>query len=99
MISTQTFISFGSFDSKNKAECLSKYLKTKFARALLGIEKKTPDNARKEVWKYVPLQDFSDHSDIDWSQSIHGIDQQLYGKYGLSDDEINFVETNVKEMD
>ena len=37
-------------------------------------------------------------SDIDWSQDIKNIDQQLYRKYGLSDDEIEFIETHVKEM-
>lgn len=53
----------------------------------------TPD-----VWKYVPLQDFTPSSDIDWSKSIHEIDLQLYRKYGLSEDEIAFIEENVKEM-
>lgn len=50
------------------------------------------------TWRLVPLQDFTDDSDIDWSQSIHSIDQQLYKKYGLSEDEIAFIEKNVKEM-
>jgi hypothetical protein len=52
-----------------------------------------------DVWKYVPLQDFTPHSDIDWSQSIHDIDQQLYKKYGLTPEEIDFIETHVKEME
>ena len=46
----------------------------------------------------IPLQDFTPASDIDWSKSIHEIDLQLYKKYGLSDEEINFIETHVKEM-
>lgn len=54
----------------------------------------TPD-----VWKYVPRQDFTDKSDIDWSVSIANIDKQLYKKYGLSEEEIAFIETNVKEME
>lgn len=95
---TQTFISFGKFDNEDEATALSKYLKTKFARCLLDICKVTPDNARKEVWRYVPLENFSSNSDIDWSKSIPEIDQQLYRKYGLSEKEINFIETNVKEM-
>ena len=51
-----------------------------------------------DKWKYVPLQDFTSTSDIDWSRTIPDIDQQLYKKYGLSNDEINFIETHVKEM-
>lgn len=97
-VGTQTFISFGKF--RTKAECVSlvKYLKTKFTRALLGVCKVTPDNARKEVWKYVPLQDFTSKSDIDWTKSVHEIDLQLYKKYGLSKEEKDFIETHVKEM-
>ena len=64
---------------------------------MLGILKVTQNNA-KPAWAYVPLQDFTPASDIDWSKSIHEIDLQLYKKYGLSDDEINFIETHVKEM-
>ena len=46
----------------------------------------------------IPLQDFTDSSDIDWSVPIANIDKQLYKKYNLSDEEINFIETKVKEM-
>lgn len=65
---------------------------------MLGILKITQDNP-PEKWKYVPLQDFTSNSDIDWSKSIPEIDQQLYRKYGLSREEIDFIETHVKEMD
>ncbi len=95
---TQTFISIGTFKTQEEAECANKYLRSKFARALLGVLKVTQDN-KKSVWKYVPLQDFTSSSDIDWSQSIANIDKQLYKKYNLSDEEINFIETNVKEME
>lgn len=64
---------------------------------MLGVLKTTQD-LTPDKWKYVPLQDFTSSSDIDWSKSIHEIDQQLYKKYGLSDDEIAFIESNVKEM-
>ena len=74
-----------------------KYVKTKFARAMLGILKVTQNNA-KPTWKYVPLQDFTSSSDIDWSKSVHEIDLQLYRKYGLDEKEIEFIETHVKEM-
>ena len=64
---------------------------------MLGILKITQHN-HKGTWKYVPLQDFTPSSDIDWSKSIHEIDLQLYRKYGLSVEEIEFIETHVKEM-
>ncbi len=74
-----------------------KYVKTKFARVMLGILKITQDNTR-DKWKYVPLQDFTSSSDIDWTASIPDIDKQLYKKYNLDEKEINFIETHVKEM-
>lgn len=95
---TQTFISFCGFNELYEANNCATYLKTKFARALLGILKITRQNNR-DVWKYVPLQDFTSYSDIDWSQSVADIDKQLYAKYGLSQDEIDFIESHVKEMD
>lgn len=94
---TETFISIGDFDSKSEAEALEKYIKTKFLRALLSILKVT-QNGNKPVWRMIPLQDFSSSSDIDWSTSIANIDKQFYKKYNLSDEEINFIETKVKEM-
>ena len=94
---TETFMSIGSFEKLSEAEACLKYIKTKFARALLGVLKVTQHNS-PDKWKYVPLQDFTSTSDIDWSRTIPDIDQQLYKKYGLSNDEINFIETHVKEM-
>lgn len=95
--STETFISLGCFDTEKEAENLLKYIKCKFTRAMLNVLKIT-QHLTPDVWKYVPLQDFSSLYDIDWSKSIHEIDQQLYKKYGLTDKEIQFIETNVKEM-
>lgn len=94
---TQSFISIGAFETKREAEAALKYLKSKFLRIILGSLKVTQDN-NKDVWKYVPIQDFSDNSDINWEKSINDIDQQLYKKYGLTDDEIEFVEGTAKEM-
>lgn len=44
------------------------------------------------------MQDFTENSDIDWSKSVEEIDQQLYRKYGLSDEEIAFIESMIKPM-
>lgn len=92
-----TFLSAGQFLSKSEPERLIKYIKTKFFRALLGIRKVT-QHCPPSVWKMVPLQDFTDSSDIDWTKSIPEIDKQLYAKYGLDEKEIAFIESHVKEM-
>lgn len=94
---TQTFISIGCFDTENEAKACLKYVKTKFARVLLGILKITQSN-KSNVWRFVPLQDFTSSSDIDWSLPVPQIDEQLYAKYGLSDEEIDFIESHVKAM-
>ena len=54
---------------------------------------------RKESFRFVPLQNFTNSSDIDWSKSIEEIDQQLYKKYGLDDKEIGFIEKMIKPME
>ncbi|MCJ2172326.1 Eco57I restriction-modification methylase domain-containing protein [Lactobacillus kefiranofaciens] len=96
--STETFISIGAFNNRLEAENVMKYIKTKFTRTLLGILKITQDNT-SEKWRLVPMQDFTDKSDIDWSKSVPEIDAQLYKKYDLSPDEISFIETKVQEME
>ena len=53
----------------------------------------------KLVFSFVPIQNFSETSDIDWDAPIINIERQLYEKYELSEDEINFIETKVKEID
>lgn len=94
---TVTFLSVGNFKTADEAGNCVKYTKTKFARAMLSVLKVTQDNTPGK-WEYVPLQDFTSTSDIDWSRSVTEIDQQLYKKYGLTDEEIQFIETHVKEM-
>ena len=94
---TQSFITIGTLGNEAEAQACLKYVKSKFARTLLGVLKITQDNPAK-VWKYVPLQDFTIASDIDWSKSIPEIDQQLYSKYKLDADEIAFIELYIKPM-
>lgn len=95
---TETYISIGETDSIQQAEAILKYVKSKFARCLLGILKVTQDNTKK-VWQFVPLQDFTDKSDIDWSKPIPEIDRQLYKKYNLTNEEIAFIESKIKPME
>ena len=95
---TQTFLTIGAFDTRAEAEACLKYVKTKFARTLLGILKVTQHNP-KDTWRLVPLQDFTNRSDIDWTQSVSDIDRQLYRKYALSESEISFIEEKVRAME
>lgn len=94
---THSYFLIGNFEKKADAENLLKYMKTKFVRLLMLLSL-SGFGLSKLVLNFVPLQDFTTSSDIDWSQSISDIDQQLYKKYGLDDEEIAFVESHIKEM-
>ena len=95
--STETFLSVGFFETEIESRNCLKYISTKFARAMLGILKTTQD-LTPDKFKYVPVQDFTANSDINWSVPIKAIDRQLYAKYGLDETEIAFIESHVKEM-
>ena len=95
-ICTETFLAIGPFSSKQECINIVKYAETKFFRIMVGIRKNK--NMTRDTYKFVPLQDFTSQSDIDWSVSIPEIDEQLYEKYGLSDDEIAFIEKMIKPM-
>lgn len=95
---TDSLIPFGAFDNETEAINLQKYMSTKFLRFMVGILK-VSQNLYQNVYQFVPLQDFTAQSDIDWSKSIPEIDQQLYTKYGLSSAEIAFIESKIKPME
>ncbi|SFR83587.1 Eco57I restriction-modification methylase [Agromyces sp. CF514] len=95
---TQTFITIGAFETKAEAEACLKYVKSKFARTMLGVLKVTQHNPAS-TWKFVPQIDFTAASDIDWSKSIAQIDRQLFAKFGLEPDEIAFIDGKVKPME
>jgi hypothetical protein len=59
---------------------------------------KASQDATSKTYKFVPLQDFTEKSDLDWSKSVAEIDQQLYAKYGLNAEEIAFIEKMIKPM-
>lgn len=95
MLYTATFILFGTFDTIAEAAALQQYVNTRFVRALLGVLKVTQDNTRK-TWRYVPLQDFTATSDLDW-QSVDTLDEQLAAKYGLTDEQQQWLVEHVQE--
>ena len=95
---TDSLIPFGCFKDKIQAVDLQKYFCTKFLRFLVGVLK-VSQNLYQNVYEFVPIQDFTASSDIDWSQSIADIDLQLYKKYKLTNDEISFIESSIKPME
>lgn len=92
-ICTETFLVIGPFDTKDEMINVSKYLKTKFCRYMIGIRKNK--NMTQDTYKYVPLQNFSNNSDVDWKQGIEQIDNYLFKKYKLNDSEINEINEKI----
>ena len=101
-VCSQTYLVIGYEKERNlsKEICdnIIKYMCSSFFRYLVFIKKKTQDNP-SSVFEFVPLQDFTANSDIDWSKSVEEIDQQLYAKYHLTTDERQFIETMIKPME
>ena len=87
-VSSETYIYIGPFDSKVTCENVISYIKTQFMRFLIMLRKVTQSTTR-EVYKFVPMQDFS-HP---WT------DEMLYEKYGLDKDEIAFIESMIRPME
>ena len=85
---TQTYLIIGPF--KNEQECINvlKYIKTKFFRFMVMLKKNTQD-AMRGVYEFVPIQNFTQ----EWT------DEKLYSKYGLRDEEIEYIESMIRYMD
>lgn len=98
-ISTETYIVIGAdLDlKKESAQNLTNYCFTKFTRFMHSLPKVSQHGTSK-TYKFVPLQNFTSESDINWSKSIEEIDKQLYVKYKLSKEEIEFIEKMIKPM-
>lgn len=95
---SETFLQIGPFDAKTEQQNCGKYIHTRFFRALLFFNRSSM-NISNTTFALIPLQDFTDKSDIDWSKSVAEIDQQLYKKYNLDDSEIAFIESMIKPME
>jgi site-specific DNA-methyltransferase (adenine-specific) len=98
-VCTGSMLVIGKSTDKNYCENVAKYMQTKFMSMLVGLRKST-QNATREAYKFVPLQDFTSNSNsgIDWSQPIKDIDQDLYKKYKLTPDEIQYIESTIKDL-
>ncbi len=96
-ICSQSYLVGNVFDEVKSAENFIKYLQTRFVRILV-LPTLTSQDLSKDKFQFVPLQNFTSISDIDWSKSVAEIDRQLYAKYGLSDEEVAFIEGMIKPM-
>lgn len=96
-VCTDSYLIVGASESKLVVENEYKYIQTRFLRFLL-MQSVSSINLSSEKFQFIPLQDFTSSSDINWSRSISEIDTQLYAKYGLSEDEISFIESMIKPM-
>ena len=97
-VCNESYLMIGPINSEEFAENIIKYLQTKFVRALVQ-QRKTSQTAYKKVYKFVPVQNFTNQSDINWTLPLAEIDQQLYQKYSLTSEEIQYIETTIKSMD
>uniref|UniRef100_UPI00402AF58B Eco57I restriction-modification methylase domain-containing protein n=1 Tax=Succinivibrio sp. TaxID=2053619 RepID=UPI00402AF58B len=97
-VCTDSLIPIGPLNSETESINVKKYMSTKFLRFLVGVLK-VSQNIYQNVYKFVPMQDFTDSSDIDWSQPVQRVDKQLYEKYGLTDKEISFIEEKIQVME
>lgn len=98
-VCTETFLIIGAELNLNKesAENLSTYLRTKFSRYLHSLSKISQHGTSK-TYRFLPLQDFTDNLDIDWAKSINEIDEQLFNKYNLTEDERDHIKSSIKDM-
>lgn len=96
-VCTDSYLIIGESEHKSVVENEYRYIQTRFARFLLMLAVSSI-NLSPDKFQFVPLQDFTEDSDIDWNKSIPEIDQQLYTKYNLSEDEIRFIEKMIKPM-
>ena len=97
-ICTETFIVFGPFDTKQEQQNCLKYTNTDFFHILLYFGRGTMQ-VSQDVFRFIPLQDFTEKSDIDWNKSVEEINQYLYDKYNLSETERAFIESMIRPME
>jgi len=87
-ICNQSYLVIGPFKDKTECGNVMSYISTRFFRFMV-LQKKNAQHAMRGVYQFVPVQDFSKP----WT------DEELYAKYGLTDDEIAFIESMIKPMD
>ena len=96
-VCTETFLLIGPFDTEIEQKNCYKYICTNFFKTLLFFGRGTMQ-VSQDVFRFVPLQNFTSLSDIDWNKSIPEIDNQLSAKYQLTNEEIAFIKSLIKSM-
>lgn len=96
-VCTQSYLVGGAYATEDEASNFLAYLKTKFVRYLM-LQTITSQDLSPEKFMFVPQQDFTAKSDINWQSSLNDIDHQLYEKYGVEQEEITLIENTIKEM-
>jgi len=96
-VCSQSYL-YSAFNTKEEAKNFVKYMQTKFFRILVKALKIT-QGAPSKVYKFVPMQDFSKNSDINWNADIVKINKQLCKKYNISSKEIEYIEKTIKPLE
>ena len=94
-VCTQSYLVGGAFADADEAANYMAYLKTKFVRFLM-LQTITSQDLSPEKFMFVPSQNFTSRSDIDWTQPSADIDRQLYAKYSLTEEETAMIENTIK---
>ena len=97
-VCTDSYLIIGASEDKSIVENEYKYIQTRFARFLLMLAVSSI-NLSSDKFQFIPLQNFTERSDIDWNKNLSDIDKQLYIKYNLSTEEIAFIEKMIKVYD
>ena len=96
-VCTETYLVISPFESEEEVNNALKYMYTKFFRSLVLVAKNS-QHATSKTYRFVPVQNFTNNSDIDWSKTIAEIDEQLFDKYELSIEEIEYIKSSIKDM-
>ncbi len=96
-VCTDSYLIIGCFVQRYEAEALNAYMHTTFVRYLLQ-QALTTMNISRDRFVFVPLQDFSANSDIDWTKSVAALDAQLFAKYGLTPEERAEITSTISQM-
>lgn len=97
-VQQETWSLIASFRDEDMALNCEKYIKTRLVRFVANQQVNGRSGVTDNTFSLVPLQDFTSDSDIDWSKSVDEIDKQLYKKYNLTQEEIDYIEKTIKPM-
>ncbi|MEG1792448.1 MAG: Eco57I restriction-modification methylase domain-containing protein [Bacilli bacterium] len=92
---TETYIIYGPFETEIEAYNVAIYTQTRFFHFMLGLKKITQHTTAK-VYSFIPMQNFSQNSEINWKKSTAEIDEILFDKYNLTEEEREYIKLLIK---